>query len=56
MDREECGTYIQWNIILFKGTKQCQFHTEVVIQNEVKSERARQIAYNISYMWNLENW
>ena len=38
MDREECCTYIQWNIVLFKGTKQCQFHTEVVIQNEVSQK------------------
>ena len=29
-------------------------HLESVIQSEVKSEREKQISYNITYMWNLE--
>ena len=29
-------------------------HLETVIQSEVKSEREKQISYNITYMWNLE--
>ena len=26
---------------------------EIVTQNEVKSEREREISYNIAFMWNL---
>ena len=33
-----CGAYIQWNFILFKGIKQCQFHIEIIIQNEVSQK------------------
>ena len=29
---------------------------ETVIQSELKSEREKQISYNIAYMWNLEKW
>ena len=29
---------------------------EIVIQSELKSEREKQISYNIAYMWNLEKW
>ena len=27
---------------------------EIIIQSEVKSERERQIPYDITYMWNLK--
>ena len=33
-----CGAYIQCNFILFKGIKQCQFHIEIIIQNEVSQK------------------
>ena len=29
---------------------------EIIILSEVKSERERQISYDINYMWNLEKW
>ena len=28
---------------------------EIIIQSEVKSERERQIPYDITYMWNLKH-
>ena len=28
---------------------------EIIILNKVKSDRERQILYNITYMWNLED-
>ena len=36
--QRRCGTYIQWNFILFKGIKECQFHIEIIIQNEVSQK------------------
>ena len=29
---------------------------EIIILSEVKSDRERQVSYNITYMWNLEKW
>ena len=29
---------------------------EIVILSEVKSDRGRQISYDIAYMWNLKKW
>ena len=43
--RNEIGSFVEmW------------MHLETVLQSEVKSERGKQISYNITYMWNLEEW
>ena len=33
-----------------------QMSLEPIIQNEVKSEREKQISYMNAYVWNLEKW
>ena len=54
-----CGTYTQWNtsqplkknkIMPFAAT---WMELETLILSEVKSERERQIPYDITYIWNL---
>ena len=39
-------------IMLFAAT---WMDLEIIILNKVKSDRERQILYNITYMWNLED-
>ena len=29
---------------------------EIIILSEVKSDRERQISYDVTYTWNLKNW
>ena len=31
-------------------------YLEIIILSEVKSDRERQISYDITYMWNLKTW
>ena len=31
-------------------------YLEIIILSEVKSDRERQISYDITYMWNLQKW
>ena len=31
-------------------------YLEIIILSEVKSDRERQISYDITYMWNLKKW
>ena len=55
-----CGTYTEWNTTQpQKKNKIMQFaatwmELEISILSEVKSERDRQISYDITYMWNLK--
>ena len=39
-------------IMLFAAT---WMDLEIIILNKIKSDRERQILYNITYMWNLED-
>ena len=48
----QCSRQLQ-KILVFAET---WADLEVVIQSEVKSEREKQISYNITYMGNLEKW